>query len=184
MVIGKNPSTASASRSDPTLGKVEAWARRRGFGRLALVNLFALRSPYPRDLNAMPYGEAVGEENDVFIREAARRADCLIAAWGDPNGVDEGRYARRIGEAAALLKGREVGRVGMTKMGHPLHGLGWNEGRIRFSPFSREEAGEGKASGRSCPHSIPPPGGEGAGLPGGGGKIPLRAGAPPRRGRR
>ncbi|MBI1725556.1 MAG: DUF1643 domain-containing protein [Candidatus Tectomicrobia bacterium] len=154
MVIGKNPSTASASRSDPTLGKAEAWARRRGFGSLALVNLFALRSPYPRDLNAVPYGEAVGEENDAFIREAARRADRAVAAWGNPNGVDEGRYARRIAGAAALLKGRDVHVAGMTKKGHPRHGLGWN---------SRGEA---------CP------------APAELAALPIRAGAPPRRGRR
>ena len=30
-VIQKNPSLANAQRSDPTAGKVEAWARRSGF---------------------------------------------------------------------------------------------------------------------------------------------------------
>ena len=125
LVIGKNPSTASASRSDPTLGKIEAWARRAGFGGLALVNLFALRSPYPRALNSVSYEEAVGRENDAHIRRAARRADVILAAWGNPNGVDEARYARRIGEVMALLRGKEVNTVGLTKKGHPRHGLGW-----------------------------------------------------------
>ncbi|MEK6709383.1 MAG: DUF1643 domain-containing protein [Nitrospinota bacterium] len=140
-VIGKNPSTASASRSDPTLGKIEAWAQRHSFGALLLVNLFALRSPYPGDLNGVPYGKAVGEENDAHIRRAARRADVILAAWGNPNGVDEARYARRIGEVMALLKGKEVKTVGVTKKGYPRHGLWWNEGRVQISPSPREGAG-------------------------------------------
>ena len=146
LVIGKNPSTASASRSDPTLGKIEAWARRRGFGRLTLVNLFALRSPYPRDLNGVPYEEAVGGENDAFIRQAARRADVILAAWGNPNGVDEARYARRIGEVVLLRKGMDVRALGMTKKGYPRHGLGWKVSRVRISPSPREEAGGGSGS--------------------------------------
>ncbi|MBI3127661.1 MAG: DUF1643 domain-containing protein [Candidatus Tectomicrobia bacterium] len=128
LVIGKNPSTASATRSDPTLGKLEAWARRAGFARLRLANLFGLRSPYPKALNAVPYEDAVGEDNDRFILQAAQGADIILAAWGNPNGVEPGRYARRISEAMGLLEGKSVGVVGMTRMGFPRHGLGWNGG--------------------------------------------------------
>jgi len=127
-VVLKNPSTASAERSDPTAGKVEAWARRAGFGALAIVNLFALRSPRPGRLNEVPYGEAVGKENDRWILRAARGADRIILAWGDPNGVERERYERRIREVMRLLKGKETGVVGVTKKGYPRHGLGWNRG--------------------------------------------------------
>ena len=124
LVIGKNPSTASATRSDPTLGKLEAWARRAGFGTLRLANLFGLRSPYPKALNAVPYEDAVGPGNDAHLLAAARGADAILAAWGNPNGVEPERYARRISEVMALLEGREVGRVGVTRRGFPRHGLG------------------------------------------------------------
>ncbi len=70
-VVLKNPSTASAERSDPTIGKAEAWARRRGFASLSVVNLFAWRSPHPENLNALSYRKIVGPENDRHILAAA-----------------------------------------------------------------------------------------------------------------
>ena len=59
------------------------------------------------------------------VRKARRFATSSLAAWGNPNGVDEARYARRIGEVMVLLRGKEVNTVGLTKKGHPRHGLGW-----------------------------------------------------------
>ncbi len=125
-VILKNPSTADAKRSDPAMGKVEAWARRQGFGSVIIVNLFAHRSTKPAALNRYSYAAAVGPENDAFIRRAVRSADTVVAAWGNPNGIEREVYDRRAGEVMRLLKGREIRRVGgPTKMGHPRHGLRW-----------------------------------------------------------
>jgi hypothetical protein len=54
----------------------------------------------------------------------------LIAAWGNPNGLNPERYARRVGEILPLLT-RDPQRPlyvvsGWTKLGHPRHGLHWN----------------------------------------------------------
>ncbi len=126
-VILKNPSTASARRSDPTMGKVEAWALRRGFGSVVVVNLFALRATQPATLNQHSYARAVGSKNDDYIRKAVGIADAVIAAWGDPNGVEGERYDRRIGEVLRLLNGKVVSAIGgLTKLGYPRHGLHWN----------------------------------------------------------
>lgn len=126
-VILKNPSTASAERSDPTVGKVEAWARRNEYGRIRYVNLFALRSPYPEELNAHPYRVMVGRGNDAWIKESLHGADLVLAAWGNPNGVDPQKYDRRIAEVSLFLEGVRARALGApTKLGYPRHGLMWN----------------------------------------------------------
>ena len=126
-VILKNPSTASAERSDPTVGKVEAWARRNEFCRVRYVNLFALRSPYPQELNTHSYRVMVGRENDAWIERSLEGADVVLAAWGNPNGVDSKKYEKRIAEVSRLLEGTCVRALGSpTKHGYPRHGLMWN----------------------------------------------------------
>ena len=67
LVIMKNPSTADSTKSDPTIGKVEAWAKRHGYGTVIVLNLFALRSAYPSDLNILSYKDTVGNKNDDYI---------------------------------------------------------------------------------------------------------------------
>ena len=131
-VVLKNPSTASVERSDPTVGKVEAWARKNKFGRIRYVNLFALRSPYPRELNAYGYRTMVGKKNDVWIQRSIEGADVVLAAWGNPNGISLRKYDRRISEVSRLLEGTCVRALGpATKLGYPRHGLMWN-GRLRL----------------------------------------------------
>lgn len=123
----KNPSTATAQRSDPTLGRVTAWASRRGYVTLVVVNLFAFRATEPAELNAGPYAAMVGPDNDRYLRAAAEAAD-LVAGWGNANGIAPERYARRLAEVLALLRGRRLWRVGpLTAQGHPRHGLRWNQ---------------------------------------------------------
>ena len=137
-VILKNPSTASAERSDPTVGKVEAWARRNRFGRIRYVNLFALRSPYPDELNAHPYRVMVGRDNDAWIKRSLEDADVVLAAWGNPNGVDHDKYGRRITRVSSLLDGFCVHALGSpTKLGYPRHGLMWN-GELMLREWSLE----------------------------------------------
>lgn len=75
-----NPSTADADVDDHTIRKCVGFSRRWGFGRLIVVNLFALRATDPRFLakNLDP----VGPENDFYICEALREARQVICAWG------------------------------------------------------------------------------------------------------
>lgn len=125
--IMKNPSTAGIERSDATIGKVEAWAARRGYGSLVVVNLFARRATHPCDLNLESYAAVVGAENDRHILDAAVDVDVIVAAWGNPNGIALHRYDRRIREVHALLGARSLHIVGpLTRAGYPRHGLLWN----------------------------------------------------------
>jgi hypothetical protein len=126
-VILKNPSTASATRSDPTVGKVEAWARRRGFATVVYVNLFARRATRPGMLRGMPYEAVVGPENDAWVQAAVAWADVTVAAWGNPNGIERTIYDRRIGEVLRLVEPTRPLVVGRpTRLGYPRHGLQWN----------------------------------------------------------
>jgi len=50
--IGLNPSTADANQDDPTIRRCADFARRWGFDRLCMVNLFAYRATDPRELPA------------------------------------------------------------------------------------------------------------------------------------
>jgi hypothetical protein len=129
-VIQKNPSLADAERRDPTVGKVEAWARRQGFGTVNYLNLFAYRSPDPTCLNELAYAVAVGPDNDSTLCQVISANPTLVLGWGNPNGIDPARYRQRIAEVLALLRThtyRPLYHVGaLTRANHPRHGLHWN----------------------------------------------------------
>jgi len=76
-----NPSTADASIDDPTIGRLKAILRTRGFCRMIVVNAFAFRATDPRALRTAV--DPVGPENDAHILSAAKECDTFIAAWGN-----------------------------------------------------------------------------------------------------
>ncbi len=156
-VIQKNPSLADGARRDPTVGKVEAWARRHRFGAVIYVNLFALRSPHPAALNAVALPVAIGAENDAAIVQACTRADVVVAAWGNPNGVEHDRYHARIDAVLALLAVQQhaLHHVGaLTRLGHPRHGLQWNGGTMAHLPHRSSSIMACGADELVHPHSL------------------------------
>lgn len=76
-----NPSTADVERIDPTVRRCLNLAQEWGFGRLEVVNLFAYRTPYPREL--LRAKAPIGQHNDAFLSNAAERADAIVLAWGN-----------------------------------------------------------------------------------------------------
>lgn len=113
-----NPSTADASRDDPTIKRCVGFAKAWGFGGLAVVNLFAFRATSPDDMKAA--ADPVGPDNDRHIRRWAEQAGGVVAAWGT-HGVHRGRDR----EVRALLGrvGVSVSHLGLTNGGHPKHPL-------------------------------------------------------------
>lgn len=114
-----NPSTADALKDDPTVRRCLGFARSWGYGRLAVVNLFALRATNPHHLtnpNVCP----IGPENDGHILTEARDADLVVAAWGA-----RGNFMGRAGFVLAMLRrnGIDVHCIRRTKHGHPEHPL-------------------------------------------------------------
>jgi hypothetical protein len=116
--IGLNPSTADASKDDPTIRKCVGFARRWGCGGIEMVNLFAFRATQPSDMKKA--ADPVGPLNDLYVCEAAARCRPLVAAWG-ANGGFKGRDVGLLG----LLRssGREVACLKLTRDGFPWHPL-------------------------------------------------------------
>lgn len=113
-----NPSTADDKLDDPTIRRCVWFARDWGYSSLDVVNLFALRATFPRQLykHAGPSG---GEENDKVISLCAEAASLIVAGWGV-----HGSHRGRDKEVLKLLRAaRPVHCLGVTKDGHPRHPL-------------------------------------------------------------
>lgn len=118
VIIGLNPSTADGFADDHTITRCRAFARREGCGGLAMVNLFAYRSTDP---DALKYVcDAVGPDNDTFLREAAAAGAPVVAAWG-VHGALGGRDQTVFELLSSVLTtvGRPLTCLGLTATGSP-----------------------------------------------------------------
>jgi hypothetical protein len=80
MVIGLNPSTATERSNDPTITRLERWARRNGFGSLRMYNAYAYRSTDPKGLRTV--ADPVGPDNDGIIIDQFEAGLTPVLAWG------------------------------------------------------------------------------------------------------
>lgn len=118
--IGLNPSTADATKDDPTIRRCIGFAKSWGFGTLHMLNLFAVRSTDPKVLYRMSNKEAIGDENDAKILEYCNTVSLIVCAWGT-HGALHGR-----GEQVAKMlraNGLRLSALGFTKDGYPRHPL-------------------------------------------------------------
>lgn len=121
-IIMLNPSTADADVDDPTIRRCMHFARREGYGGIVVGNLFALRSPNPRQLKSE--FNPVGLENDDHIEHIFENAvfngTPVLAAWGS-----HGELFGRCYDMAdmAATEGAALVCLGTTKYGHPRHPL-------------------------------------------------------------
>lgn len=83
-----NPSNATASKDDPTLGTVVTFSELWGYNRLVVGNLYAYRTKSPKKMwDAMRTGvDIVGPENNTFLTQMVERVrdagGRIMAAWG------------------------------------------------------------------------------------------------------
>ena len=119
-----NPSTADAERDDPTIRKCMSYARRWGYFRVIVVNLFAFRATDPKDLRAaIAIGDdVVGPLNDAAIRGVVACADRVICACGaKPWAVD------RAAAVTDIIRNRKphvsIEALAYAKNGAPVHPL-------------------------------------------------------------
>jgi len=122
-VIGKNPAVVDASNR--ALGRIGAAALRLRLEPL-VFNLFAARGT-PSELGALmrtDWNAAVGEHNDYELEEA-QHVDLVVAAWGQPSGLDRSLYARRVAEVVEITGADRLVCFGLTSDGFPLHPLHW-----------------------------------------------------------
>jgi hypothetical protein len=120
-----NPSSASATKPDPTFRRVIAFSKKWGFGGAQVVNAYALRNKDPRIVLAHA-GRSGGIENDMHIARVARKADAVVLAWG--TNVE----AAREGQLFGILRKHRPALfcLGRSQHGYPLHPL--------YQPADRE----------------------------------------------
>lgn len=117
-VCGLNPSTADETQDDPTLRRVQGFARSMGRGGVLMLNAFAWRSTDPRGLLSAP--DPVGAANTVdnlvqWIRSAGPYP--AVAAWGS------NLYRRPLRFRGDDLRKLRWDCFRTTKAGHPEHPL-------------------------------------------------------------
>lgn len=114
LFIMLNPSTADSIIDDPTIRRCMSFARREGFTRLTIVNLYALRSTNPKNLELHP--DPVGPENNIIVLEQIKCHDTVIAAWG------ANKFAKTRAAYITFFYG-PFKCLGKTKDGSPRHPL-------------------------------------------------------------
>jgi len=115
-----NPSTADATRNDPTIRRCLGYAKAWGFDELAIVNAYAWRSTKPRGLwspECTAAGGPVGVDNDAAITAACTSAELVVCGWG--------RHLQpaRRGELARLLADMKLTALATNGDGSPSHPL-------------------------------------------------------------
>lgn len=116
-----NPSTADESEDDHTIRKCIGFSRRWGYGRLVILNLYAVRNTDPRAVAKI--SDPVGPMNDYWIKKALDESREVVCAWGCA------QYAPTIRERVDHVLGRvatiqtSLVCLGYRKDGHPRHPL-------------------------------------------------------------
>lgn len=137
-----NPSTADASQDDPTIRRCIGFAKREGYGAVAVLNLYAYRATSPQAL--LTCKDAVGPENDVWLWDSLRAAvfwhEPVVAAWGTNAQPD------RVREVLSIVPNVDWRCLGTTKDGHPRHPL-YVRGDQPLVSFGLTASAEGDARG-------------------------------------
>jgi hypothetical protein len=115
MFIGLNPSKANRHRTDATVRRCIAYAKRWGFGAVRIVNLFSWIDTDPAAMKLA--AEPVGPRNDRHLMARAADADLIVAVWGT-----HGAYLCRDHAVRRIFKGR-LHALAVNKDGSPSHPL-------------------------------------------------------------
>lgn len=147
MFVMLNPSTADEQRDDLTIKKCIGFSSRWGYGGLAVVNLFAYRTPYPRELDSVGAEAAIGERNDYWTRRtlnglfdadaAPAVTSMIVAAWGHSRvQLRHNRIIDFLEIWAGIVPEIPIRCLGTTRNGHPRHPsrLAYNTELVPWDP--------------------------------------------------
>jgi hypothetical protein len=112
-----NPSTADATKLDPTLCRCRNFSKRWGFHRMHVVNLYAFRHTNPAVMRAQ--ADPIGPHNVAFISQFVAESDLCIAAWGG-NVMHAGRLAW-LHELVDPIPIHVLGFTSTGELRHPLY---------------------------------------------------------------
>lgn len=120
--IGVNPSTADAETDDATIRKMCGFARRWGYDRIEVVNLFAWRATDVRKLAKAD--NPVGPENDAHIRSTLASVAMAVPCWGSLNKLPDALRGR-VERVREVLYETPIALccLGLTKDRDPKHPL-------------------------------------------------------------
>lgn len=112
-----NPSTADAFKMDPTVTRCFNRTTWHQANEMIILNLFAMRSPYPKDLYHID--DPIGPLNDEFITQTLAENDIeLVCAWGR-----EKLAGDRATELVKRIPSIPTYCLGTNKDGSPVHPL-------------------------------------------------------------
>ncbi len=126
-----NPSTADSELDDPTIRRCIGFSKSWGYGGLEVVNLFARRTPDPRQVKTLfpkdptcdeDWEGVRGPENTVHLKQAARdvKVARIVCAWGaNPSGP----WGKSTASLLRWAEGHLLHYLRLTKGGHPEHPL-------------------------------------------------------------
>jgi hypothetical protein len=115
MFVGLNPSTANAEKNDPTIRRVEGFAKQWGYGGFFMMNLFPFVTAYPEMLEK---NEASIKVNDLHLQSVARICDKIICAWGNFKTI-----GNRADDVIHDLRFYKLYCLGKNSNGSPKHPL-------------------------------------------------------------
>lgn len=135
-----NPSTADATKDDPTITLITRISEANGYGALEVVNMLPVRSPDPQRAMAWHAAGHVAEhrQNRDWMRARAAACARTVAAWGAlpyAPGLEELRA-----DALQALRTRTAPLlcVRPTAAGYPTHPLA--RGRHKVAPGTQLQA--------------------------------------------
>ncbi|QRE00652.1 hypothetical protein [Pseudomonas phage Itty13] len=126
--IGVNPSTADATEDDATIRKMVGFARRWGYSRVIVGNLFAYRATDVRELRRAyldPFEtRPLFAIESRYLLDIIRNADLLVPCWGDRGKIPK-VLRDRPSDVLHLLRhpAKPICHLGLTKRGDPKHPL-------------------------------------------------------------
>ena len=144
LFIGLNPSRADGKRDDPTLRRLQAFAKSWGYQELLVVNLFGRISPHPSALQRA--SDPVGVDNDKVLQVCFERWACdpqmdLWCGWGvsggrGPRARDVLRMLQPLSRQRQMICPNSDGplSLALTQSGEPRHPL-YAPRQSTLSPF-------------------------------------------------
>lgn len=121
-----NPSTADGLTDDPTIRRCVGFADRWGYDLLTVCNLFAYRSPHPKELKLAicPHGPL----NLAYLAYEISVAETVVCAWGACPSAEV--PAAQFVEWARRSWAAKLHHLGLTTGGQPKHPLARGRHRI------------------------------------------------------
>jgi len=114
LFIMLNPSTADATRDDPTIRRCIDFAQRWNYGGLVVGNLFAFRATKPQEMKMSK--SPIGLRNDETLLRLAKESALVVAAWGK-----DGKHHQRDMKVRLMIP--HLHYLKLTNKGQPYHPL-------------------------------------------------------------